>query len=104
MKNQVERDLTKAIELINKALQQQEGSGRTTTVDVRTTTSSSGRGRQSKSAVANAARMYRSGKSVNDVAQKLGVSYPTARRMIVDSGVDIRDRNERVAARRSRAA
>lgn len=48
---------------------------------------------------AAAGRMYATGMSVDAVAKSSGVSYPKARRLIRESGVELRDPSERLKGR-----
>lgn len=92
----VERDIEKAITLLNRTLDEVRGAG----TEIR---GARGRRRGRKRIEGNggkAAELYKEGRSVSDVAQKMGVSYPTAKRMIVSGGAKIRSREERAAARR----
>lgn len=43
-----------------------------------------------------AASLYTSGKSVVEVAQELGITYGKARKLIADSGTDIRNTSDRL--------
>lgn len=44
----------------------------------------------------DAAKLYSEGKSVVEVAQALGVTYGKARKLIADSGTDIRNTSDRL--------
>lgn len=88
----VESDITQAISLLADALGIIRGAPEAT--------GRQGRGRPRKSGDTRAAELYNRGLSVKDVAGKLGVSYPTARRMITGSGASIRSTEERAAVRR----
>ena len=48
---------------------------------------------------AAAGRMYATGMSVDAIAKASGVSYPKARRLIRESGVELRDPSERLKGR-----
>lgn len=43
-----------------------------------------------------AAELYTSGKSVVEVAQELGITYGKARKLIADSGTEIRNTSDRL--------
>jgi hypothetical protein len=43
-----------------------------------------------------AAQLYSEGKSVVEVAQALGITYGKARKLIADSGTDIRNTSDRL--------
>ena len=88
----VERDITQAISLLADALGIIRGAPEAT--------ARQRRGRPRKSGDTRAVELYNRGLSVKSVADKLDVSYPTARRMIVASGGTIRSTEERAAARR----
>lgn len=44
----------------------------------------------------DAAKLYSEGKSVVEVAQALGITYGKARKLIADSGTDIRNTSDRL--------
>ena len=46
--------------------------------------------------VTDAAKLYTEGKSVVEVAQALGVTYGKARKLIAESGTDIRNTSDRL--------
>jgi hypothetical protein len=108
MATTAESNLTKAIGLIAEAISEMRTEPRVTQSEVRTTELRSDdirpratRTRMKKTAApGKAAQLYRSGLSVNDVAHEIGVSYPTARKMIAQGGGDIRDRAHRGPQRR----
>jgi len=43
-----------------------------------------------------AAQLYLDGKSVDEVAQALGITYGKARKLIAESGIDIRNTSDRL--------
>jgi|694.fasta_scaffold98401_9 transposase len=92
MANTIENDITQAISLLADALGIIRGAPEAS--------GTQGRGRPRKSGGEHAAELYSRGLSVKEVAGKLGVSYPTARRMITGTGTSIRSTEERAAARR----
>ena len=44
----------------------------------------------------NAAALYSAGKSVDEVAKELGLTYGKARKLIADSGTQIRNTSDRL--------
>ena len=44
----------------------------------------------------NAAALYSAGKSVDEVAKELGITYGKARKLIADSGTQIRNTSDRL--------
>ena len=44
----------------------------------------------------NAAALYTAGKSVDEVAKELGITYGKARKLIADSGTQIRNTSDRL--------
>ncbi len=55
------------------------------------------RGRRATFDVDHAARLYRSGMNLRDVAEKVGSSAPTVRRAIVEAGVALRPKGRQAA-------
>jgi hypothetical protein len=93
----IDKDLHQAIDLINRAL-----SEAAEIIDIRDDSKPRRVRANNARATSQAVKLYKRGMSVTDVAAEIGVSYPTARKMIKSSGVDIRDLEQRVASRKPR--
>lgn len=57
-----------------------------------------------KSDAEKAGKLYTSGKTVLEVSQEMGVSYGQARRLISQTGTEIRDPSSRLKGRTHRKA
>jgi len=50
-----------------------------------------------------AAELYKAGKSVDEVAKELGITYGKARKLIADSGTPIRNTSDRLKGKTRKA-